>query len=103
MKRVIVAIMSGVLLSCQGPAAVLAQEGTATARGGARGDQCRPLSHPEAHDADHDLSGAGAALSAHDHPCRSQGANGGVSKARPWIAFFLHAAFKELASRPDDA
>lgn len=31
MKRVMVAVMTGLLLSCQGPAAVLAQEATATA------------------------------------------------------------------------
>lgn len=68
MKRVMLAIVSGLLLSCQGPAAVLAQEATATARGGAAGDQCRPLLHPETHGPDHDLPGDRAAFSAHHHP-----------------------------------
>lgn len=31
MKRVLLAVMSGLLLSCQGPAAVLAQEAVPTA------------------------------------------------------------------------
>ncbi|MFA4893857.1 hypothetical protein [Brevundimonas sp.] len=35
MKRVMLAIASGLLLSCQGPAAVLAQEATTTAGVGA--------------------------------------------------------------------
>ncbi len=43
MKRVMLAIVSGLLLSCQGPAAVLAQENTTT---GGVGAGASDLIHP---------------------------------------------------------
>lgn len=73
MKRVMLAIMSGLLLSCQGPAAVLAHEAAATARGVAPGNQYRraadrPLSRKKPHGPHQDLPGDCAALAVHHDP-----------------------------------
>lgn len=74
MKRVLLAIMSGLLLSCQGPAAVLAHEATAAAGAGAPADQYRaavgrPSFHPKPHGRHHDLSRGCAALATEHDAC----------------------------------
>lgn len=73
MKRVMLATMSALLLSCQGPAAVLAHETAATARGVAPGDQHRgpadrTLLHLKPHGPHQNLSGDCAALAVHHDP-----------------------------------
>jgi hypothetical protein len=64
MKRVMLGVMSGLLLSCQGPAAVLAQEYPPAAG--------PSLLNPKTHVRNQHLPGNRAALSAHHDPCRPQ-------------------------------